>query len=821
MDVEARQNFRDEQTSDCKSFGSNIRPSSQTRKISIGIMADSKGSTRSVAVKGDGAVEPNTERVISDVRNCPGEKRAVEGVTPSFNINTERVICNVGNCPGEKRAVEGVTPSFNIKQTGVPREEKYSWTSKSFYQRKPTSQTILQANQASSLLVPPGGRDESNGVECAAGKQSVQPFSYQTSIFPSNNYKKFDADAARLKGRKDGTIEKVKEFTFATAQQVFESDKTDPEEKINRTGNRTENLRMKLCQILGTTSSPKSRHSDSHARNMDEESFPLEQRLNQKENKSAKTIQNSDTIETDSENPDHTLKRPVTRSLSRKRASSKKKLGKGKCGPSSKSTEKHGEKSIFSFEEKWIERQDAFPNDGSLKKKSQRKNYKSRQHKICVTENDITDKLHQDTSKADPPLHDGTTFSLGKITRGFIGCLPEYQTKCPQAEKINQEKEFYQPPIVNTDQCGEQEVSENGNQLEYRSNSVIQNVAAKSQDDFPSPTFQFKTPILSFSPNSTPKTGQKANDVNSPASTERTFSLGSIHSLKTLQGSEPDFNGLGEQMQPSDMEELKTFIPRKDKSSESEKKEQGVSSDSSFEERNFQGYHEGSRVGYASGRKSFAIHPIKRLCKQEGSKFNDRSPASMSSKGTGDSDWIDEASEQNQDGFARAVELLALELGKLQSKIKSMTNQKSSEILKSVAEEIHLQLQNVHSQIQTDMGKLTNLSKSKRKRLETRFEDQQKQLRLIYSKFKEEVSQHLQDCRSTVEDLEADQTEIKRAMEKQRLAHKKLLSQVEEAVQIQLDDAQRKITVTQEKARAKLLQLKQVVAMCLKEGILS
>ncbi|KAL9318779.1 hypothetical protein ACSQ67_015296 [Phaseolus vulgaris] len=205
---------------------------------------------------------------------------------------------------------------------------------------------------------------------------------------------------------------------------------------------------------------------------------------------------------------------------------------------------------------------------------------------------------------------------------------------------------------------------------------------------------------------------------------------------------------------------------------------------------------EGSRVRHASERKSFALHPKKKLCKHENGKFNDRSPASASSKG--DSDWIGEASEQNQDGFARAVELLALELGKLQSKLKSMTSQKSSEILKSVAEEIHLQLQNVHFQIQTDMGKLTNLSKSKRKRQETRFEDQQKQLRLIYNRFKEEVNQHLQDCRCTVEDLEADQIEIKRAIEKQRVAHKKLLSQVEEAMQIQLDDAQRKIRLTQE-----------------------
>ncbi|KAL2325704.1 hypothetical protein Fmac_024762 [Flemingia macrophylla] len=797
MDIEARQVLHDEQTSDCKSFGSNIRPSSQTRKISIGILADLKGSTRSVAAKGDGAVVPYTERVISDVGNCPGEKRADEGVTPSFNINAEREISNVGNLPGEKRADEGLTPFFNIKQTGGPREVKCSWTSKSFYQKTPSFETILQANQASCLLVPPGGPDESNGVECAAGKHSVQLFSHQTSIFPPHNYKKFDADAARLKGRKDGTTEKVKEFTFTTAQQVFESDKTDPEEKINRTGNRTENLRMKLCQILGTTSSPKSRHSESHAGNMDEEYLPLEKHLNRKENKSAKTMQNSDTIETDSENPDHTLKRPITRSLSRKRASSKKQPEKHKGGPSSRNTEKHGEKSIFSFEEKWIGRQDAFPNDDFLKKKSQRKDSKIRQHKVCLTENDSTDKLHQDTLKTDPPLHDGTTFSLGNIAGGFMGCLPEHQTKCPQTEKINQEKEFYQPPMVNTDQHGELEVSENGNQQQYRSNSVIRNVAAESQNDFPSPTFQFKTPILSFSPNSPPKTGRKASDV-SPVSTEGTFSMGSIHSLRTIQALEPDFNELGKQMQPSDMEELKGFISRKDKSSESEKKEQGGSSDSSFEERNFQRYHEGSRVGHASERKSFALHPIKRLCKHEGSKFNDRSPASLSSKGTGDSDWIDEASEQNRDGFARAVELLALELGKLQSKIKSITSQKSSEILKSVAEEIHLQLQNVHSQIQTDMGKLTNLSKSKRKLQETKFEDQQNQLRLIYNRFKQEVSRHLQDCRSTVEDLEADQTDIKRSVEKQRVAHKKLLSQVEEAVQVQLDEAQRKITVTQE-----------------------
>lgn len=95
----------------------------------------------------------------------------------------------------------------------------------------------------------------------------------------------------------------------------------------------------------------------------------------------------------------------------------------------------------------------------------------------------------------------------------------------------------------------------------------------------------------------------------------------------------------------------------------------------------------------------------------------------------------------------------------------------------------------------------------------------QKQLRLIYDRFKEEVNLHLQDCRSTVEDLEADQIEIKGALEKQRVAHKKLISQVEESVDVQLNDAQKKITSTQQMARGKLLQLKQVITMCLKEGI--
>ncbi|XP_057422765.1 meiosis-specific protein ASY3 [Lotus japonicus] len=812
MDSAARQILRDERTSDCRSFGSNVHQSSQSRKISIGIMVDSNARARCGA-KGDGAVVSNPERVTS----------------------------NVGNFVGEKSKVEGMTASANIKEIGGAKGVEHSWVSKSFYQKTPTSETILQANETSNLLVSHGGRDKPDGIKCAAEKQSVQFFSYQTSNFPSDNYKKFDGESSKRKGRNDETPEeRVEEFTFTTAPGVVESDKTKAEDKVNRTDNSTENLRMKLCQILGTTSSPKTQDSGSHTRKMDEESSPIKLRVYQKEHKFAKNIQNSDPIETDSENSGQTRERPVTRSRTRKKASSQKLpgkgktgpsskgaakplSGKGKTGPSSKGAEKRRDKTIFSFEEKWIGGQDAFPNDSSslsLKKKGHGKNSRIGRKNIGLAENYAPDKLHQDTSKTDLPLNDEAPFSLGKKVEGFTSFLSDYQKKVPQAQKINQEKEFYKPPTVNnTNQHGELEVSENEKQQECRSSPIKQNVA-KSQDEFQSPTFQFKTSILSSSPSSTPKTNKKANDASSPASTDKRFSLGSIRNLRTFQALEPDFNGLREPKLSSDMEELKNSSPRKEKYYEKEEKEQDGLSDSSSEEMNFKGsHHQGSRVRRSAERKSFTLHPIKRLRKHEGIKFNDTSPAS--SKGTGASDWIDGASEQNQDGFVRAVELFALELGKLKSKLKLMTNQKSSEILKSVAEEIHLQLQDVHSQIQTDIGKLTNIGKSKRKRLETRFEDQQKQLRSIYDRFKEEVTLHLQDCRSTVEDLEADQIEIKGTLEKQRVAHKKLLSKVEEAVDIQLNDAQRKITATQEMARGKLLQLKQVITMCLKEGIIN
>ncbi|KAL0389788.1 UNVERIFIED_CONTAM: Meiosis-specific protein ASY3 [Sesamum calycinum] len=205
---------------------------------------------------------------------------------------------------------------------------------------------------------------------------------------------------------------------------------------------------------------------------------------------------------------------------------------------------------------------------------------------------------------------------------------------------------------------------------------------------------------------------------------------------------------------------------------------------------------------------------------------------------------------KQNDGLASAIKLLAVALDRFKTKVKSMSNKRSAEILLAAAEEVFLLLQNAESQIKTDVGKLANLSQSKRKRLEARLEEQQEHFLGIYKRFKEEVDRHLQDYDKINEDLEEHEIEIKRTAERQiadnhesflsiddscfvlldksdmyyfligilRSSAEKFLSQLEQGIKVQLDEAESRITTVQELARKKMLQLKLLVAECTKHG---
>ena len=47
------------------------------------------------------------------------------------------------------------------------------------------------------------------------------------------------------------------------------------------------------------------------------------------------------------------------------------------------------------------------------------------------------------------------------------------------------------------------------------------------------------------------------------------------------------------------------------------------------------------------------------------------------------------------------------------------------------------------------------------------FTEQQEQLKLIHEKFKDEINQHMQDCRGSIEGLEVHQIELQRNLERQ------------------------------------------------------
>ncbi|XP_020580929.1 meiosis-specific protein PAIR3 isoform X2 [Phalaenopsis equestris] len=187
-----------------------------------------------------------------------------------------------------------------------------------------------------------------------------------------------------------------------------------------------------------------------------------------------------------------------------------------------------------------------------------------------------------------------------------------------------------------------------------------------------------------------------------------------------------------------------------------------------------------------------------------------------------ETDDLYEASEQCfEDSLARAVSQLALGLRRIDSKLQLHTNKKCCEILSAVADKIKQQLQHVDSKIHEDMGKFNGASKSKRKHLESQFEEHQGRLSLIHEKYKEEFNHHLLNCSSTLKELEAQNIEIKATADRQKILHRKLLLQLEETMKDQLNAAETSITAIRKDARKKLNSLKFALKEWLSDGAIS
>uniref|UniRef100_A0A0E0BAA2 Meiosis-specific protein ASY3-like coiled-coil domain-containing protein n=1 Tax=Oryza glumipatula TaxID=40148 RepID=A0A0E0BAA2_9ORYZ len=187
------------------------------------------------------------------------------------------------------------------------------------------------------------------------------------------------------------------------------------------------------------------------------------------------------------------------------------------------------------------------------------------------------------------------------------------------------------------------------------------------------------------------------------------------------------------------------------------------------------------------------------------------SPTHFATSGTQETMSDKEPEKVPENYLTRAFDQLVVVLGRFQTKIKSETRNESSKILAATGEIIRQHLEGVEGRMQADVDKLVNAGKSKRKRLESTFEEQQEKLRILHEKFKEEVNQQLLGCKNSVEDFEAYHAELKGVADKQKASHKKLLQNAEKTVGAQLSDAETKIAEVQKRARKRMKGLKFVL----------
>lgn len=798
-----------------RSFGSNYHPCSQSRKISIGVVVDSSANTR--------------PKSASD--------RLAGGVPNTANVTSSR-----GNPLEDPHKGEGASHHTLGKQTKAPGQITSPWVStRSFYQKVSSSEAIVHAKQVSCLpsssnVLKPSG----SGTKEAVATPSVRFFANQVSILQSGSVqqKKLVNLAYQRKAGKEGTMGRVEEFLHAPANEAHL-----PEKQVamgtNVTGNNgNDTLRMKLWEILGTVSSPNKQQSNSQTLEAGANNSKPTFKSDEKASSLIKRRQHSDTIETDSDSPDHSVRRPVTRSLTRKKPQTKVSLRKTKMAPSYRYKQVHLEDNMFSFEEGWSQRLHV-ASSKSKREESERKSFKIDPYKMCFSGQDKADETQRAPDRMKTRTPANSSLLGDKI--GILSYSPP-KNREPVEPTNGLQEDFNNSPVnERTGQPGEADVpilEEHVDQQEEFSNRSPKNIV-NPQYDLQSPAFELKTPFKNSYPCSSSKTDQGEPDDSSPA--ERAFNMEGICSFKSFLSSKGAYYKANEKMGASNcVRELDSPVVNSVPITK-EQAEENRPSRSPCEEGDPESSEDGSpitsyketgslsqEIGTAE-KPMFVLRPAKRYRKQgvEVSRFRS-TPASVEGIPFPKSIWNEDKkglhghSEQNgQDGLASAVTLFALALERVKSKMNSMTSRRAAEILMSVSEKIRLQFQNAESQIQADVGKLTSLNKSKRKRLETRFQEQQEQLKLIYERFKEEVLQHLRDCKSTLEGLEADQIEFKGTIEKQKVSHRRLLLQAEEAIETQLDDVQRRITSVHKLAREKMLQLKYAIAECLKDGVLS
>nr|GMD66673.1 meiosis-specific protein ASY3 isoform X1 [Ipomoea batatas] len=614
-----------------------------------------------------------------------------------------------GYCIDDRNSRDIATNLAKGNQGEPSLHDKSAWIST-------RSRSIHHVEQSSNLPAIHEIRNISAGTKITPGASSVQFLDDQNSKFLSNK--------AKEKGGNDSAAESAGKFLFAVAQEDMQMKAStgDKTERADIKG--SESLRMRLREILETVSSPKKLRSNSEVLDIDAKGSHTERVV--AENHILKA--SLDTIENDSQSHNPMVSRPLTR----KRAPSKLQRGKSNKIVAPCAQEKRLEKKIFYFGEGRAKRSFDAATGGSLTKHeslTKRKSSEIEAHEISVDLD--ADKNQEQNPKCNKvssvERSTGNTQSHGTSTSVSL-----------ELRVDTSEKDLYKSPVV-----GKTEQLRDINRLKLRENlyhsedlansSLKENFEPKC--DVQHPTFPTKTPLERHFLGSLQRTVSEY-----PPPLKQKSLIGEDNHVKLSQS-------------PSD--------DRYSESSEDGVHVKGCRKSPSLS----------PEIGTAE-KPNFAFKPGKVVFNEKGStKFrgsilNQGTPKELEDSGS----LLRQSEQSEEDGFDRAVALFGFALQRVKTKMKSMADKRSAEILKSAAEGIHKELQTAEIQILADLRTVTSKSKANQKHLEAILQEQQEQLDAIYVRFKEQVNQHLQDCRITLEHLEEHESELKATVEKQSMS---------------------------------------------------
>ncbi|GAB4845822.1 hypothetical protein Ancab_039231 [Ancistrocladus abbreviatus] len=775
IEIDRQQMSRDDPANNCQSLRSNNQSCSQSRKMSIGIAVDS-------------LTKP---------------KCGPTGELKVFIRNAKKVTPNGENFMGEMDRKQEVQVSGIGNRNETERGNGSSWIATRSLETSTLAKSSSVIVKKASSLPAIGITSNKHNLIHDQTKTSLNHVSSNGTLLDSDDGKQIKIDI--LKGNeKDETDGRVGELSYAVAQEIAFAGKGVPWDKLNVPDHRSkEILRLKLWETLGTVASPNRQSANSQS--VEVGGIEIKQECTHKDDAPFKPRQGSDTIETDSESPVQPVIRPVTCSLARKRAPARVHLKNLQVKKSSGDKGKYQEKNGTCYKENGLGIQSNAGSAGlmMLSRNSDIKSNGNKTTETVLPAKDVGD-IDQAECIGKKPSPAGTK-NDGKLTGTLI---MDALNSSGRKYHLGDIKGPASP--VNVDE-----------QKPFHGQSPQNNASPCS--DFRSPMSNMKIVVQSPPVSSLPQVNEMEHQIDGPGPASRDFfapeTFGFINN-RTKRGdnsgsifrteASDDNASLSTPVQPMERrdEENGLFSFGRGESD-------GVEEETSPKRGCAEDIDSTPEISFVEKKMLFWMKQFHRDKDIDCSEFTLRLD---SPKSDADDDGMSKGrSEENQeDELARAVTLFASLLERVNSKITSATKKRCSNLLTAAAEEIHLKLQNVESQMQTDIWKLTSLSKSRRACLEARFKEQQEHLKLMHEKFKEDIDRHLQEYKSTVVGLQAQEIEFRGAIKRQRAMHQELLLQVEEVVENHLIDVQRRITSVDRLGRDRLQQLRFAIVQCFK-----